>query len=62
MGLPTMVLSALPRGASFSRSRGVPMPYPSPADEHPDDAINAVLLVVLVLMILIGVPMALLGL
>lgn len=38
------------------------MPYPSPADEHPDDAISAVLLVVLALMILVGVPMTLLGL
>ena len=38
------------------------MPYPSPADEHPDDAINAILLVVLVLMILVGVPMTLLSL
>ncbi len=37
------------------------MPYPSPADEHPDDVINIVLLVVLVLMILVGVPMAIFG-
>jgi hypothetical protein len=37
------------------------MPYPSPADEHPDDLINVVLLVVLVLMILVGVPMAIFG-
>lgn len=37
------------------------MPYPSPADEHPDEVINAVLLVVLVLMILVGVPMAIFG-
>lgn len=37
------------------------MPYPSPADEHPDDAINVVLFVVLVLMILVGVPMAIFG-
>lgn len=37
------------------------MPYPSPADEHPDDVINVVLLVVLVLMILVGVPMAIFG-
>jgi len=37
------------------------MPYPSPADEHPDDLINAVLLVVLALMILVGVPMAIFG-
>ena len=37
------------------------MPNPSPADEHPDDVINAVLLVVLVLMILVGVPMAIFG-
>nr|DAG15052.1 MAG TPA: hypothetical protein [Caudoviricetes sp.] len=37
------------------------MPYPSPADEHPDDTVNAVLLVVLVLMILVGVPMAIFG-
>lgn len=37
------------------------MPYPSPADEHPDDVINAVLLVVLALMILVGVPMAIFG-
>lgn len=34
------------------------MPYPSPADEHPDDLINAVLLVVLALMILVGIPMS----
>jgi len=37
------------------------MPYPSPADEHPDDVINIVLLIVLVLMILVGVPMAIFG-
>lgn len=37
------------------------MPYPSPADEHPDEVITAVLLVVLVLMILVGVPMAIFG-
>ena len=37
------------------------MPYPSPADEHPDDVINIVLLVVLALMILVGVPMAIFG-
>lgn len=34
------------------------MPYPSPADEHPDDVINVVLLVVLVLMVLVGIPMS----
>lgn len=34
------------------------MPYPSPADEHPDDLINVVLLVVLALMILVGIPMS----
>lgn len=37
------------------------MPYPSPADEHPDDVINAVLLVVLALMLFVGVPMAIFG-
>lgn len=37
------------------------MPYPSPADEHPDEVITAVLLVVLVLMILVGIPATLLG-
>lgn len=37
------------------------MPYPSQADEHPDDAVNAVLLVVLVLMILVGIPVTMLG-
>lgn len=37
------------------------MPYPSPADEHPDEVITAILLVVLVLMILVGVPMAIFG-
>lgn len=37
------------------------MPYPSPADEHPDDAVNVVLLVVLALMILVGIPATILG-
>lgn len=37
------------------------MPYPSPADEHPDDAANVVLLVVLGLL-LVAVPMCLMGL
>lgn len=37
------------------------MPYPSPADEHPDDAVNVVLLVVLALAILVGIPATILG-